>query len=275
MSFASDVIELTREGAVATLWLNRVDARNALGTAFWADLPRATAVLAADPQVRAVVIAPRGGHFTVGLDLKELGASLTGGGARGSAAARARGRLESVRRMQQAISSVAELPVPVIAAVSGYCLGGGVDLITACDIRVAAPDAVFSVRETRMAIVADLGTLQRLPRIVGPGHAAELAFTGQDIDAAHAAAIGLVNRVVGPAADDAIAAAHDLAATIAANSPWAVRGTKAVLRANDGRSIDEGLDFVARWNALFLENDDLVEALGAFLERRPPNFTGR
>ena len=177
--------------------------------------------------------------------------------------------------MQGAISSLAHLPVPVIAGVGGYCLGGGVDLVTACDIRLAAADAVFSVRETRMAIVADLGTLQRLPRIVGPAHAAELIYTGVDIDAARAAEIGLVNRVTGATAANAVTAAQELAATIAGNSPLAVRGSKAVLQANDGRTVDEGLDFVARWSTLFLESDDLREALSAFLERRPPNYSGQ
>src|SRR5690606_29207800 len=100
----------------------------------------------------------------------------------------------TIERLQAGVSAVAACPVPVIAAVGGWCIGGGVDLITACDLRLASADAKFSVRETRVAIVADLGTLQRLPKIVGPGHARELAFTGKDIDAARAAAIGLVNH---------------------------------------------------------------------------------
>ena len=176
--------------------------------------------------------------------------------------------------MQRSVTSVAACPKPIIAAVHGYCIGGGVDLISACDIRVASTDAVFSVRETRVAIVADLGSLQRLPRIIGKGHVAELALTGKDISAARAKEIGLVNDVL-PDADAALAAARELAGEIAANSPLAVQGTKAVLAACEDKSVAEGLDYVATWNAGFLSSDDLVEAMTAFMEKRPPEFRGR
>jgi len=163
---------------------------------------------------------------------------------------------------------------PVIAAVHGYCIGGGVDLIAACDIRLASADALFSVREAKMAIVADLGSLQRLPAIISAGHLAELAFTGKDIGAERAKEIGLVNDVVTDA-DGVLKAARALAAEIAANSPIAVQGTKAVLAANEGRTVAEGLEYVATWNAGMLASDDLVEAVTAFMEKRPPKFTGR
>jgi enoyl-CoA hydratase len=178
-----------------------------------------------------------------------------------------------VLRLQAAITAVADCPKPVLGAIHGYCIGGGVDLATACDIRLAAADAVFSVRETRMAIVADLGSLQRLPRIVGSGHTAELALTGKDIDAGRAKEIGLVNDVVEDA-DAVVAAARAMASDMAALSPFAVQGTKAVLAASAGRNVAEGLDYVAAWNAGMLVSDDLIEAMGAFLEKRPPRFTG-
>jgi enoyl-CoA hydratase len=158
--------------------------------------------------------------------------------------------------------------------VQGACIGGGVDLITACDIRLCSADATFSVRETRIAMVADVGTLQRLPRIVGRGHAADLALTGRDIGADRAREIGLVNDVLSDA-DALHAAATETAALIAANSPLAVQGTKHVLRACEDRTVDEGLDYVAVWNAAFLVSDDLTEAMTAFFEKRPPTFTGR
>jgi len=135
----------------------------------------------------------------------------------------------------------------VIAAVQGWCIGAGVDLITACDVRLASGDARFSVRETRLGIVADLGTLQRLPRIVGPSHAAELALTAKDISAQRALAIGLVNHVL----DDheaVVAAAQAMAAEMAALSPAAVQGTKAVLGHAQEHSVAEGLEYVARRN---------------------------
>ncbi|HEV3266984.1 MAG TPA: crotonase/enoyl-CoA hydratase family protein [Acidimicrobiales bacterium] len=274
MDFSSPVITLDVQGHVATLWLDRPEARNALGSAFWHDLPLAAAALTNESVVRVLIIAAKGPHFTVGLDLKEFGGGFLSDDARSSTASANARSYESIRRMQQAVTSIADLPIPVIAAVHGYCIGGGVDLISACDVRLASSDAVFSVREAKVAIVADLGTLQRLPRIVSAGHVAELAFTGKDIDAARASVIGLVNAVHGVSSDDVILAAHELASEIAANSPVAVRGTKAVLAANDGRSVAEGLDFVARWNTMYLHSNDLKEAMTAFVERRPPVFTG-
>ena len=122
--------------------------------------------------------------------------------------------------------------------------------------------------------MADMGTLQRLPRLIGAGHVAELAFTGNDIDAHRALQIGLVNSLHGDSGGDVYAAAQALARTIAANSPLAVRGTKAVLAANEGRSVDEGLEFVAQWNTMYLQTNDLREAITAFIERRPPVFRG-
>lgn len=274
MEFSSEVITLERDGDVVTLWLDRPAARNALGSAFWRDLPRACATIGDDDTVRAVIVAATGPHFTVGLDLKEFGKFFGGEREQTSDAVANARRYESIRTMQQSITALADLPMPVVAAVHGYCIGAGVDLITACDIRLSARDATFSVRETKLAIVADVGTLQRLPRIIGAGHVAELALTGKDVNAARAAEIGLVNSLHGERADDVQGAARDLARDIAANSPLAVRGTKAVLAANDGRTISEGLDFVARWNAMYLHSHDLREAVAAFVERRAPVFRG-
>ena len=165
-------IEHDQTGTVATLWLDRAEARNAMGQDLWRDLPRAMELLSDDPAVRVVVVAAQGPHFSVGLDLKAMGAMLTAGGddgverdgsSRASMAARARAARTNVLRLQDSITAVARCPKPVIAAVHGYCIGGGVDLIAACDIRLASSDAIFSVREAKMAIVADLGSLQRLP----------------------------------------------------------------------------------------------------------------
>jgi enoyl-CoA hydratase len=281
----NDVLSIERQGTVATLWLDRPEARNAMGTAFFDGLPKAMAELSADSGVRAVVIAARGPHFSVGLDLKSMASLLTGGqepdggepgpsGSGASMAMRAASARQGILRMQASVSSVALCAKPVIAAVHGYCLGGGVDVATACDVRLASADAIFSVRETRMAIVADLGSLQRLPRIIGKGHTSELALSGRDITAARAKEIGLVNDVFADA-DAVLAAARALATDMAANSPIAVQGTKAVLAACEDRSVADGLDYVATWNAGFLQSDDLVEAMTAFMAKRPPEFRGR
>jgi enoyl-CoA hydratase len=280
-TFESPVLTIERRDAVATVWLDRPEARNAMGQDLWRDLPRAMQAVGEDSGVRVVVLAAKGPHFSVGLDLKAMGGQLTDGtgpaedgGATPSPAVRAGRARADILRFQAAITAVAQCPKPVIAAVHGYCIGGGVDLIAACDIRLASADAVFSVREAKMAIVADLGSLQRLPAIVGPGHLAELAYTGKDITAERAKEIGLVNDVTADA-DGVLKSARAMAAEIASNSPLAVQGTKVVLAANEGKTVAEGLDYVATWNAGMLASDDLVEAMTAFLERRPPRFTGR
>ncbi len=278
MAFTSTVLELEIADHIATLWLSRAEARNAMGSDLWRDLPLAAAAIAENREVRCVVIAARGPHFTVGLDLKEMGAMfMTGGNSSGtdSKAMTTRKLFDRIQEIQQAITCFDELEVPVIAAIHGYCIGGGIDLVTAADFRLASSDAIFSVREAKVGIVADLGTLQRLPRIVPAGHVAELAYTGADFGAQRAEQIHLVNRVVDGSADEVYAAAVDVARAIAANPPLAVTGTKSVLRANDGRTVAEGLDYVARWNSMYLFTDDLVEAMMSFLEHREPRYTGQ
>jgi enoyl-CoA hydratase len=292
-TFDSPVLSIERDDTVATVWLDRPEARNAMGQDLWRDLPRAMQAVGDDPGIRVVVVAAKGPHFSVGLDLKAMGSLLSGGEPdpaptadatpdatpaaaprTPSMATRARASRLGVKLLQDAVTSVADCPKPVIAAVHGYCIGGGVDLIAACDIRLASADAIFSVREAKVAIVADLGSLQRLPAIISSGHLAELAFTGKDISAERAREIGLVNDVAADA-EGVHKAALQLATEIAANSPIAVQGTKAVLAANEGRTVQQGLDYVATWNAGMLASDDLVEAMTAFMEKRPPNFTGR
>lgn len=242
---------------------------------FFFELRDAFVELGKDDTLRAVIIqGGEDGAFSLGLDLpatmKNYGALFTGEGLAGPRTE----LLQLIRDLQSSINAVAECPVPVIAAVHGWCIGGGLDLISACDIRLASRDAKFSLRETQIAIVADLGSLQRLPSIVGKGHARELAFTGMDIDAARAAAIGLVNHIYGDAAA-VRQAAYELAVEISSNPPLTVRGVKDVLNYCEDKPACDGLGYVAAWNAAFLASEDLVEALAAFLEKREPEFKGR
>lgn len=264
-------IEVERQAHTGLIWLNRPEKRNALSADMWADLRLAAAAMSADDDVRVIVVAGRGAAFTVGIDLQLLGALAPEGE---SEAARRMAMYRRIRELQASFTSLADSPKPVIAAIHGYCLGAGIDLITACDIRLAAVDAKFGVRETVMGLVADVGTLQRLPVIVSPGHVAEMVYSGRDFDADRALRIGLVNDVY-PDADATLGAALDLAQKIAANSPLVVQGAKRVLRANEGKSVAEGLDYVAVWNAAFLLSDDLTEAMTAFAEKRKPEFKGR
>ncbi|MCQ9163100.1 MULTISPECIES: crotonase/enoyl-CoA hydratase family protein [unclassified Arthrobacter] len=249
---------------------------NMMGLDFWEELPRLFAALDADEAVRAVVLTGTGNHFSVGLDVQEvLGPWLAELGAAGGPTAAARSALlRQIGRLQDGVTAVAACRKPVIAAVSGWCIGGGVDLISAADVRLASAEAKFSIREARLAIVADVGSLQRLRGVIGEGHLRELALTGKDIAADRAEKIGLVNDVH-PNADSLLAAALDLAGQMAANSPLAVAGTKAVLNEDREERIARGLRHVALWNSAFLHSGDLVEAVAALGERRPAEFKGR
>jgi len=178
-----------------------------------------------------------------------------------------------IRDFQSCLSEVRRCPKPVVAAVNGMCLGGGLDLATACDIRLASADALFSIQETKMAMVADLGTLQRIGRICGRGFVREMAFTGNMVPAPRAMAAGLVNEVY-PDKPALLDAARVMAATIAANSPLALHGIKQVLEHAETHSEEDGLEYVAQWNSSFFLSRDLNEALQAFLQKRDPRFTG-
>jgi enoyl-CoA hydratase len=264
-----DHLSLHTADHIAVVTLERLT----MAPSFFGEIEATFRALAADPSVRVVIVRAAGKAFSYGLDLpaalQVLGPHLAGG--------TAESRMELLaytRKLQASFSAVAACPVPVIAAVHGLCIGGGLDLISACDIRLATEDAKFSLRETKIAIVADLGSLQRLPRLIGQGHTRELAFTGKDITAVRAREIGLVNEVY--ASPEALqSAAQAMAAEIAQNSPFAVRGVKEVLEAGEGKTVAEGLAYVATWNAAFLASEDLGEALRAFLEKKKPSFQGR
>ena len=246
---------------------------NAMGPAFWDELPTVMRSLDEDPNVRVVVLSGRGRSFSVGLDLMAMMSEL-GPLIQGPQLADGRAKLRRlIDRMQAATTSVEACRKPVIAAVDGWCIGGAMDLITACDIRLCTEQAVFSVREVKVAIVADLGTLQRLPRIVGEGTAREWALTGMDVGADRALATGLVNRVLADR-DGLFAEVSALAAEIAANPPLVVQGTKQVMNWSRDRSVEDGLAYVASHNAAMLQSNDLTEAFMAFMEKRAPDFTG-
>ena len=264
-------ITLTKNDAIARITLSRPEKRNAMGPSFWKEMPAIVAEVDADVSIRAAILDAQGPSFCAGLDLVAMMGELPLEPGKGPDGARQARFHQLIRDCQRAVTCIERSRVPIIAAIDGHCLGGGVDLICACDIRLSSPSASYSVKETKLALVPDLGTLQRLPVLVGQGIARELIFTGRTFDAAYAQEIGLVNRI----ADDVAAEAEGLAREIAANAPLAVQGSKRVLNEASNYEVDRGLEFVATWNAAHMINQDLGVAVAAFVSKQEPEFSGR
>lgn len=267
-------LKVQRNKDVAEVALIGPGKGNAMGPDFWREMPEVFSALDRDEEVRAIIIRGEGDNFSYGLDLAAMMGDLGSHFGAGENLAGERTRLlDLVGDMQKAFDNIAACRKPVIAAIHGWCIGGGLDLIAACDIRLCSAEARFSLREVKVAIVADLGSLQRLPRIIGEGATRELAFTGKDIAASRALQIGLVSDVYetpGAALDEA----RKLAREIADNPPLVVQGVKRVMNYCADKSVADGLGYVAVWNSAFLQSADLVEAMTAFRERRAPQFKG-
>jgi enoyl-CoA hydratase len=264
----SERIAVSRQSGVAHVEMVREDKFNAMDKAMFEAIGEAFRSLGADPSVRAVLLSGRGQHFTAGLDLQYAASQFPPTNDPGRAA---EGRLRHIRWLQDCFTAAEEARPPVIAAIHGGCIGAGVDLATACDIRLAASGAFFQVAEVDVAITADLGTLQRLGHLIPDGLVRELAYTGRRMDSEEAARAGLVNRVL-PDRDSLIAAGLELAAAIAAKSPLAVAGAKMSLNYSRGRTVEEGLRHVALWNAGALVSADLTAAVQGRLAKQVPEF---
>ncbi|CCH55187.1 Enoyl-CoA hydratase/isomerase [Fibrisoma limi BUZ 3] len=244
---------------------------NAMGPEFWDELPQAMDEINGMHDVRCVVFRGGGDHFSYGLDLQRMMPRL---GTMTSGTMVAHQRIElmaEIRRMQSGFQKMYQSPKPIIAAIHGWCIGGGVNMIAAADIRLCSRDAKFSLREAKLAITPDIGGLQFLPNIIGQGYTREMAFTGADYDAAFAERIGLVNHVY-QTPDDLFAEAQALAQKIAENPAGAVQGAKQVLNYSFNKSIEDGLQYVALWNSSQLQSDDFSEAMQATLDKRKAEF---
>ncbi|MAJ80422.1 MAG: enoyl-CoA hydratase [Porticoccaceae bacterium] len=270
----SEQLSVEKSGDVGTIWLDRPEKYNALSIELWSNIPKALDALSLDGNTKAIIIAGRGKHFCVGIDLFDgLIPSKSSEEAPSEAISNLH-QLEGASRFQRAISSIAECPLPVIAVVHGHCLGAGIDLISACDIRLCSSDANFSVRETRIGLVADVGTLQRLPNILNAGHVAELAYTGKDIGSKRAEKIGLVNDIYG-SFEDAYKGAMAIATDIASNSTLAVRGTKFILQQSEDLTTEQSLLLNGMYTLMTsMKSNDLKESMSAFLSKRPAEYTG-
>ena len=264
----SDRIAVGVEAGVARVELARPDKLNAMDEAMFAAIGDTFRSLGRDREVRAILLSGQGRHFTAGLDLDYASRQFPPSGDPGRAA---EARLRHIEWLQDSFSAVEQARPPVIAAIHGGCIGAGVDLAVACDLRVASADAFFQVAEVDVAITADLGTLQRLGYLIPHGVLRELAYTGRRMGAEEAARYGLVNRIE-PDREAALAAGLELARTITAKSPLAVAGAKRSMNHSRGRPVEEGLRDVALWNAATLVSADLTEAIQARLGKTEPKF---
>ena len=267
---SEEVLKIEKDGPVAWLVLNNPEKRNVMGFEFFNGLIEKFNELDRDPDVRVVVIRAEGKSFTAGLDLTEAGALLAGGG---GADSRENMRREVVH-LQDSMNVIERCRKPVIAAVHSHCIGGGIDMLSACDIRICTEDAVFSIRETRIAIIADLGTLQRMPTLIGHGRFRELALTGRDFSGREALDMGFVTHLCEDR-DSLLKKAGELAGEIAALPPLAVQGVKEVVIHGRDNGVYPGLQYVAQKNAAQLPSEDLMEAVTAHMEKRAGNFKGK
>jgi len=259
---------------LAWVYLDRPDKLNSMNMPAWKETPAIFADLDEDEEIKAIIVTGKGKCFSAGIDLIGMSGSmpeLMSQNQMGGIKARL---LRWIYAMQETNTCIEKCRKPVIAAIHGFCIGAGLDMVTACDIRLASKDAQFSLREAGVAFVADVGVLQRIPLIVGQGVARELAYTAKYIDAARAKEVLLVNEVFEDH-ETLMAEAEKMATEIAENSPLAVQASKEVLNYCVGKSIDDGLKYVASISANIIPSEDLMEAAKAMMEKRKPKFTGK
>ena len=261
------VVELS--GNVAHVQINRPEKINAMNAAFWTEIIDIFQWIDETDAVRAVVLSGAGKHFSSGIDLMMLASIANDFGK--DVGRNSRLLRRKILELQASFNAVDTCRKPVLAAIQGYCIGGAIDLISACDMRYAAEDAQFSIKEIDIGMAADVGTLQRLPRIIGDGMLRELAYTGRQFGAEEARSIGLVNRVFADH-ESLLAGVMDLAQQIAAKSPIAVTGTKAMISYMRDHTVNDGLEYVATWNSAMLQSNDLRVAIAAHMSKQKPEF---
>jgi enoyl-CoA hydratase len=264
MSRQFETLEVAIEEQVATVFLNRPDKANSMNAAMWEELQACFEWLDAEPGVRAVVLAGNGKHFCAGLDLAMFGDVH---GESEDPARRAEHFRRTVLRMQDNLGAIEKCRVPVLAAIHNTCIGGGVDMTCCADMRYATEDAYFSIREIDIGMTADVGTLQRLPRIIPDGVVRELAYTGRDMDADEAREVGYVNRVYEDR-ETMMREVTAIARDIAKKAPLAVRGSKEMILYARDHSVAEGLNYIATWNAGMLSQQDLMAGIQAQTEKK-------
>jgi len=267
MSYQAFNVEIN--DGVAHVIMNRPGSLNIMDGAFWTEIREIFESLSDNTEVRAVVLSSTGKHFTAGMDLKFLGglASMPG-----TDPGRQR---EQIRRLvlefQDCFNAIERCRVPVLTAIHGACIGGGVDMVCASDIRYCSEDAYFTIQEIKVGMTADVGTLQRLPHLMPSSLVRELAFTGRKLRAAEALSSGFVSRVFDDH-ESLVAGVLEIAQEIASRSPLAVVGSKEMLNYTRDHSVADGLNYIATWNAAMVITEDLQEGMRAQAEKRPPSY---
>ncbi len=265
-----ETLRVSLDQHVATVRLNRPEKANAMNATMWQEIRQVFQWVDATPEVRVAVLQGEGKLFTAGIDLQMMMGLAPQ--VHNDCDGRTR---EALRRvildLQDTLTSLERCRKPVLAAIHGACVGGGIDLITCADMRYCSADAYFTIKEIDIGMTADVGTLQRLPKLVGEGMARELAYTGRNFSAAEAREMRLVNRVF-DSREALYAGVQEIAASIAAKSPLSVRGCKEMITYARDHSVADGLNYIATWNAAMLMSKDLQEAMMANMGKRPPVF---
>ena len=258
---------------VGHIRLNRPDELNSMVREFWTELPEIVRGLDARGDVRAIVVSSTGRHFCAGMDLGVFTSgdtAITPGDNDEMGRVRARLR-QTALMLQESFTSFERVRMPVLAAIQGGCIGGGVDMVTAADMRYATADAFFVIQEINIGMTADVGTLQRLPKIIPDGVARELAYTGRRMSAQRALEVGLINEIF-PTHEELVAGVLDIAREIASKSPLAIWGTKEMLLYSRDHSVEDGLNHIATWQTGMFQPSDMVESFTAKAAGRDPNY---
>ncbi len=259
---------------VGHIKMNRPEKANSMVPSFWRDLPVIVDEMSASGAVRAVVLSGEGRHFCSGMDLSVFSSGdngLSGGQTSGHRSRRNERFRSTALHLQNSFTALERSRMPVLSAIQGACVGGGIDMVSATDMRYATSDAFFSIAEINIGMTADVGTLQRMPKLIAEGIVRELAYTGRKWSAAEAHAAGFVNAVYDDHAS-LLEGVHGVAAEIASKSPMAIWGTKQTMHYTRDHTVADGLEFIANWNAAMFDTDDMAEAASAAMEGRAANY---